>query len=105
MTNALESVFIFPDLHCPFEDRRATELAFHAMNAVEPDIVVVIGDWVDCFAVSHWSKDPRRAFGLEEELNLAGEYLDRIPASARRIYIAGNHEDRLQRYLQDKAPE
>jgi len=77
---------------------------FMALDHFKPDTVVIMGDWIDCLAVSHWSKDPTRVLSLKEEANQAKAYLDRIKAK-RKIYIAGNHEDRLQRYLQEKAPE
>jgi len=77
---------------------------FDAMSAFEPDTVVVIGDFIDCFAVSNYSKDPTRLLGLQEEVAHATDLLDRITAK-RKIYVCGNHEDRLQRYLADKAPE
>src|SRR5439155_7578217 len=54
-----------------------------------------------------FSKDPQRAFKLEDEVIIANGILDRIEkyAPGRKIYLAGNHEDRLRRYCQDKAPE
>lgn len=102
--SGVEKVWFIPDLHCPYNDKRATELMFQAMEGFRPDVVVIMGDWIDCLAVSHWSKDPRRVMTLKEEVDKAGEYLDRIEAK-KKIYIAGNHEDRLQRYLQEKAPQ
>jgi predicted phosphodiesterase len=103
-TARTERIFFIPDVHSPYEDKRATALMFDAMKVYGPDIVVVIGDFIDCFAVSNYSKDPRRIFGLEREVEHAAGLLDQIKAK-RKIYVCGNHEDRLQRYLQDKAPE
>lgn len=77
---------------------------FDALELFKADTVVIMGDWIDCLAVSHWSKDPTRVMSLKQEADQAKRYLDRITAK-RKIYIAGNHEDRLQRYLQEKAPE
>jgi len=99
-----ERVFFVPDLHAPYEDKRATALMFDAMSAFGPDTVVIIGDFLDCFAVSHYSKDPRRIQGLDREVAHATALLDKIEAK-RKVYVCGNHEDRLQRYLEDKAPE
>ena len=102
--NKSERLFFVPDLHAPYEDRRAVGLMFDAMSSYQPDTVIVMGDFVDCLAVSHFAKDPRRVYGLESEIDHAKTYLDKIDAP-RKIYVAGNHEDRLQRYLMDKAPE
>lgn len=79
-----------------------------ALADFKADVFVSLGDFMDCFSVSHWSKDPSRALTLQDEIDHAHALLDEIEArtpGARRIYISGNHEDRLQRYLQDKAPE
>jgi hypothetical protein len=104
---AIERMFFIPDLHCPFEDKQATVLMFDALEMFEPDTVVIMGDFIDCFSVSNWSKDPARAVSLRQEVKKASAYLDRIDAvdASRKIYIAGNHEARLQRYLQEKAPQ
>jgi UDP-2,3-diacylglucosamine pyrophosphatase LpxH len=99
-----ERLFFISDLHAPYEDKRAVALTFDALEHFKPDVVVVMGDFVDCLAVSHFSKDPARVYGLEHEIRHAQKLLDRIEAK-RKIYVAGNHEDRLQRYLMEKAPE
>lgn len=102
--SGVEKLFFIPDLHSPYNDKRATELMFDAMQGFKPDVVIIMGDWIDCLAVSHWSKDPRRAMSLKEEVEIAKSYLDRITAK-RKIFIEGNHENRLERYLQEKAPQ
>ena len=104
----LERVFFYPDVHAPFHRVDAWQLVLRAQKDFKPDTVVTLGDFVDFFSISRWSKDPARAMSLADEVGLAQGMLDEIVAaspSARRIYLGGNHEDRLQRYLQDKAPE
>jgi hypothetical protein len=67
-----------------------------------------MGDTADCYAVSSHSKDPDRALRLEVEIMVVNEEildpLDSIGAR-KKIFLGGNHEDRLRRYLADKAPE
>lgn len=99
-----ERLFFISDLHAPYEDKRAVGLMFDAMEHYQPHVVVVMGDFIDCLAVSHFAKDPARVFGLKHEVEHAQSLLDKIPAQ-RKIYLAGNHEDRLRRYLMEKAPE
>ena len=104
----LERLWFIPDVHAPFHDKRAWKLVLAALADFKPTTVVSLGDFVDFFSVSHWSKDPLRALNLKDELDLAEGMLDEVQArsaGARLVYVAGNHEDRLQRYLQDKAPE
>jgi predicted phosphodiesterase len=101
-------LFFLSDLHCPYHHKKGVEVALRAMKRFKPDVVVSMGDFMDFFSVSSYSKDPTRALRLDKEVEDATILLDRIDKltpGARRIYISGNHEDRLQRYLQDKAPE
>ncbi len=76
-------------------------------KAFKPDILIANGDIADCYSVSSHSKNPERVNKLAEELlevNTALDELDSLGAK-QKLFIAGNHEDRLTRYLQDKAPE
>jgi len=72
-----------------------------------PWYVVTIGDFADFYSVSDHSKDPRRTRHLDEELIIVKDGLDELEAlnAEEYIYIEGNHEDRLRRYLQEKAPQ
>ena len=103
----LERVFFLSDPHIPYHDKRALDLTFKVLRRFKPSVIVSMGDFVDFFSVSSFSKDPLRAFKLDSEIDAANKVLDQIDRSLpkRRIYLAGNHEDRLRRYLQDKAPE
>lgn len=104
----LERLWIVTDVHSPFEHKHAWSVVMDALAEFNADTFVSLGDFMDCLSVSHWSKDPSRALSLKDEIEHAWRLLDEIEArtpGARRIYIGGNHEDRLQRYLQDKAPE
>jgi predicted phosphodiesterase len=106
--DGLERLFFIGDLHAPYHHKEGLAIWLRACRDFKPTTVVNMGDFLDCFAVSSYSKDPRRAFGLDTEIEKAKKILDKIEKAspgARRIFIAGNHEDRLQRYLMDKAPE
>lgn len=78
-----------------------------AAKALKPQIIVIMGDFIDCFAISSYSKDPTRAVGLTKEVEITKKKLAELNSlnAKQKIYIEGNHEDRLKRYLQDKAPE
>lgn len=96
-----------PDTHIPFHDEKAVELFYQAVNIVNPDIFVIQGDFADFYAVSFFSQKPNRVNQLDEEIsqvNLHLDYIDKMLPRARKIFLAGNHEYRLERYLTDKAP-
>ncbi len=78
-----------------------------AMAEFKPDVTVILGDFQDNYIVSKFSKDPSRKLSLKWELEETNTVLDSVDAlgSKKKIYIAGNHEYRLDKYIHDKAPE
>ena len=104
----LERIMFLSDLHVPFHDKAALRLVMEVIADFKPSILVSNGDFLDCAAISRHSKDPRRALGFKKELNAANEILDQLDSlcpDARKIFLEGNHEQRLIRYLEEKAPE
>ena len=102
-----EPVLVIADLHIPYHDKRAVKLMLKAAADLKPKYILINGDFLDCYSVSSHSKDPRRSLKLRQEVDTALEVLDRIDdlGAKHKIFIGGNHCDRLERYLQDKAPE
>lgn len=103
----LHKILIIPDTHRPYHDKKAWELMLKVGRSLQPDMVVVLGDFGDFFGVSSHSKNPNRALRMDEEIKDVQKGLKELKAlgAKEHHFIAGNHEDRLQRYLQDKAPE
>lgn len=103
----LEKILICPDVHIPYQSEKGWKLFLKVAKEFKPDHLVVIGDFLDFYAVSSHSKNPKRANKLDEEIEAGKRALDQLDALKvkNKYYIAGNHCDRLQRYLQDKAPE
>jgi hypothetical protein len=70
--------------------------------------IVILGDYADFYSVSSHAKDPNFSNALSDELDHVNAYLDeldeRFPA-ASKVYIEGNHEHRLQRFINSRAPE
>src|SRR5690349_8823634 len=100
----LKRLWFYPDVHAPFHRQEAWDIVVKAQRDFKPDIVVTLGDFVDFFNISRWSKDPQRVLTLADEVRTAQQMLDEVvetTPAARRIYLGGNHEDRLQRYLRD----
>lgn len=107
MNHKLEPILVVPDTHIPYHNQRAFDLMVKVAKDLKPKHIVIIGDFMDFYAVSSHSKDPRRATMFEEELvtgNTALDVLDSLGAK-HKVFISGNHCDRLDRYLRDKAPE
>lgn len=107
MMSRLSPVLIVPDTHAPYHDVDAWQLMLEVARELQPEIIVHIGDLLDCYSVSRHSKDPARAMTLDSEVKVGRECraeLDELGAKTK-IFCAGNHEFRLARYMQDRAPE
>ena len=106
MTNTDKVLFI-PDCHRPYHDKRAWGLMLRAMADWEPDTVVILGDFIDGYFISRFTKDPTRySFGDEIDNGNRGlDELDKLGAK-RKIYVAGNHDgQRFDEYIKRVAPE
>lgn len=102
-----ERILFVPDTHIPFEDERAWNLMLDVGRAVRPETIVILGDFADMWSVSAHDKDPRRRDNLESEMKAVATRLDELDAlgAKRRVYCEGNHEDRLTRYMTQRAPD
>lgn len=101
-----ERILFIPDSHIPYHDQKAWDLMMRAARVLKPDGIIILGDFADFYAVSSHSKNPNRRNDLEYEVSATKEKLaelDKLGAK-RKVYICGNHEERLERYLSDKAP-
>jgi predicted phosphodiesterase len=97
----------FPsDEHHPYQDDKAIDVALKIVEDFKPDEIVVGSDGVDFYSISKFSKDPARMKGrqLQDEINswkaTQRKWIDAAP-DAKRHYITGNHEDRLEKYIWD----
>ncbi len=103
----MEKILIVPDTHVPFHDERALRLVLKVGRAFEPDVIVHQGDLADFYSVSAHSKSPDRMTSLKDEVDEVRRVRARFDklGAERKVFIEGNHEYRLTRYLCDKAPE
>lgn len=97
------------DIHFPYEDAPAYQLLLDVAKDLQPDIFVLLGDILDCYAVSAHDKDANRGTpaAFKEELIYAKAKLTEIREllpNARIIFKEGNHETRLSRYIVKNAP-
>jgi hypothetical protein len=76
-----------------------------AGRAFQPDVIVVLGDFADFYAVSSHDKDPRRVSQLADEVADVNVGLDELQSlgASEFHYVEGNHEWRLARYVSKNA--
>lgn len=103
----MRKLLIIPDTHSPYEDKKAWTLMLKAARTFKPDSTIILGDFADFYAVSSHSKHPDRAYKLDVEVTETIARLKEVRSlgATENIFVSGNHEDRLERYLKDKAPE
>lgn len=74
---------------------------------IKPDEIVILGDYADFYSVSSHAKDPRIFNLLVDEVSAVAsrlDELDKLFPEAQKVFLEGNHENRLERYLVDRAP-
>ena len=103
----LEPILIVPDTHAPYHDRRAWSLMMDVATDLKPKHIVCMGDIWDCYTISKYSKSPERTLRFREEMRIVNSLLDQLDSlgAENKLFVEGNHEDRLRIYMQDKAPE
>jgi predicted phosphodiesterase len=95
------------DVHAPYHDEEALELAVQHGVDSGCDCVILVGDFMDFYACSFWEKDPRQR-DFAGELKMGREMLKSIREAfpgKQIIYKLGNHEERYERWMIAKAPE
>lgn len=103
----MERLLIVPDTHAPYHDERAWKLMLKVARVFKPQTIIHLGDLVDCYSLSAHSRDPSRTLRWVEERTAGRELRKTLDAlkPQRKVFIEGNHEYRLVRYIEDKAPD
>lgn len=89
------------DWQFPFHDKRVIDRLFMPfLEWLRPDGIIWNGDIVDCYDLSVFDKDPLNGRVLNKEVACVQEYGMWIKSMVKeRVWLGGNHEDRLRRYL------
>ena len=104
---ASSSIVVAGDFHFPFQDEKAVDLFLKFLVREQPGTLVINGDLLDCWEVSGFAKNPARKIGFKDELEIGAEFLKQLRATipeSRIVYVEGNHEFRLQKYVIAQAP-
>lgn len=103
-----DKVLVLPDIHFPEHDEKALGIVLQVMKMDEFDTIIILGDMLDMYSLSRFTKKPELLEGgIIRELTLGREFLEKIRQLQPRadiIFILGNHERRLEKYICDHAP-
>lgn len=102
----MKKTAVVSDIHLPYHDPIAVALFMVWLKDFQPDEIILNGDIADMASVSaHGDQDS--ALKLESELLEVRQFLSGLRKQhpkASIVYMEGNHEDRLKRYLKKQAP-
>jgi len=95
------------DIHFPFHDERAIKLVGKVVKALKPEKLLSIGDALDMYYLSSFSKTKRLPEGYEEEVKGGNKGLDILDSWGvkDKIITLGNHEARLDKYVARNCPD
>jgi len=104
-TNAVQKLLILPDIHDPFSDTKAVDLAVKVGKKRGTDVLIQLGDLMDCLSVSPY-RDGEIKIDLLDEIDSANRLLDKLDSigAKRKILTIGNHCARVKKYLYNNAP-
>lgn len=104
-------IFVYGDLHHPYADNQKLKESYAILRDVKPTHVVQIGDLVDLYTFSRFSRSVN-FITPAEEIRLAKEKASefwrncqKIAPNATCFQLRGNHCHRLIKTLLAKAPE
>ena len=102
----LSKALILADCHVPFHSKRNLEIAINYGLAQKCRDVVLLGDFLDSYAISHFERDIELR-DFSKEIRLAKEIIAILSSSFQgsKIYIEGNHCARFGKFLVKQAPE
>lgn len=103
---ACNNILLLSDIHFPFHDVRALEIALQHGKDRGVNCIVLNGDILDFYNISRFIKDPRTV-DIATELEMLRQFLELLKDEfACPVYFKqGNHEERWEIYLKTKAPE
>lgn len=104
----IKTAIILPDVHLKESIGKDYAAVKPFIKKIKPDVIILLGDFMDVNSLSAWDYDKKRKMEgrrYKKEIDCAKEELDFLQKYCKEIiYIEGNHEDRVNRYL-DKNPE
>lgn len=91
------------DVHVPSEHRPAVELVISIAEAVGITHVIACGDIYDAYCISTHAKEAERLLtaGTLREEAARGVYLTRWLSTRPCIFVEGNHEHRINRFIDE----
>lgn len=101
-TASYHQTFVLGDIHIPFQDDNTLKNVFDCIVDKQPKTLVLLGDILDCYSISRFSKRPDRCRNLQEEINMFYKMMRELKKyipNTEIHYVLGNHENRLEKLV------
>lgn len=95
-------MLVLPDIHLGHQARSALRCALRVYHHYKPETVLILGDMLDAHSFSSYPATPgeTRAHYLRDEIEPAKVLLEELSTYGNEIiYLEGNHEERVRRWL------
>lgn len=100
---------VVPDIHVPYHDVRALKILIKVIKALQPHYLIVLGDSLDFYQLSKFDKDPLRKTSVSDDVTDFRDVLRQLdgacPLKTEKVFLEGNHEHRLQKWIWANATE
>lgn len=100
---------VVPDIHVPYHDIRAIKILCKVIKAIRPEYLIVLGDSLDFYQLSKFDKNPLRKTTVSDDVDEFRDVLMQLdgacPLSTKKVFLEGNHEHRLQKWIWSNATE
>ena len=104
----IKRAIILPDVHIDDSVPVPYKIVKEFIKDIKPDEIILLGDFADIASLSAWDYDKKRPMEgrrYKREMATLNKELDFLQKHTKKItYLEGNHEFRIERYL-DKNPE
>lgn len=100
-------IVVAGDFHIPYHDPDAVWAFLLYIKKVQPDVIIIDGDFLDCYSISRFTRNPH-AFNMEQEFEVGIGILEKIREfcpNAEIFYLEGNHEFRIKKFLGSMVPQ
>ena len=90
----------------PIHDEQAIEIALEIIKDAQPELVVMVGDNADFAELGKYVTTPayqQTTQATIDRLTVFGFQLQAVAPHARKVWLAGNHEERLPRFFLQNA--
>lgn len=108
----IKKAIILPDIHYPLHSKECIKLIKKFMVDFDPDYLIYQGDQLNLDCVSSWNvdkpllKESQRLLKEYDNFNndILENYESVIKKSCQKVFLIGNHEHRVRRYV-ERSPE